>query len=64
VPRITYLAGLAREAQKRETGSIESGEISEVDPGISRSETVISEILRFHLNSHVSHFLLKCHLSV
>jgi len=32
MPGITYLTGLSRDAQKRETGSIESEGISGVDP--------------------------------
>jgi len=38
--------------------------ISEVDPGISRPETVISGISRFSLKSICSNFLHRCHLSV
>jgi len=46
-PEIAYLAGLARAAQKRETGSIESEGISVVDLGGLRQESVISENLGF-----------------
>jgi len=59
-----FFTGLAREAKKRETDSIESeGDIrsgsvgSGLDPGILIFPC-------FHLNSWVSHFLSKCHLSV
>jgi len=46
------------ETQKRETGSIDSEEISGGDLGGPWSESVISENLGFHLNSRVSHFHL------
>jgi len=46
-PEIAYLTGLARETQKRETGSIESGGISVVDLDGLGPESVISENLGF-----------------
>jgi len=57
--------GLDREAGKRETGSIRSGEISGggVDLG-SELYPGNSGIPCFHLNSRVSHFIHKCHLRV
>jgi len=50
--------GLDREAKKRESGGIESEGISEAVLGIPGSETVISGILRFHLNSSVLTFCI------
>jgi len=55
---IAYLAGLTREALKRETGSIESGDDLRVDLGGLGPESVISEDLGFHLNSRILTFTL------
>jgi len=53
---------LAREAQKRETGGIGSEGECRGGSRDLRSESVISGILRFHLNSPVSNFLHEYHL--
>jgi len=60
-PGIAYLTGLTREAQKHESGGIESEGISWVDLGGLGSESGDSENLGFHLNSHVLTFRLKCY---
>jgi len=46
---IAYLSGLVREAQKRETGSIESEGDLRDGSGCLGPESVISENLCFHL---------------
>jgi len=50
---------LAKEAQKRETGSIDSGGGSQGGSGLSQIRIGDSENLWFHLNSRVSHFSLN-----
>jgi len=55
--------GLAMEAQKRETGGIESeGDIRGGGSEGFWAGSWDSGILCFHLNSCVYHFLVKCHL--
>jgi len=49
-PEIAYLAGLAREAQKRETGSIESGGRSQGGSVGLGPESAVSENLGFSPN--------------
>jgi len=57
VPRITYFDGFGYGAQKRETGSIASGGISEMDPWFQWIRNGDLRNPRVHLNSPVSHFL-------
>jgi len=57
-PNITYLTGLAREAQKRETGSIESEGDLKGGYGGSRAGSWYSGF-RVHLNSRVLTFCLN-----
>jgi len=63
-PKITCLTSLTKEAQKRESGGIDSEVISGGVSGWFWGGSWDSGIPCFHLNSRVSYFSTKCHLSV